>query len=128
MKRHKRIAICGLILFVLVLGWRLHVARHSIDIDDMLWEDLGHDLSRICYRRETLIGPGDIEIEERRDHVFGMCIDAAGECKCFVIDKKTHQVFTGERYDDLLRKTKGRYPIMEPKRYETFWTRKLKRK
>ena len=128
MKLRKGIGICGILLLASFLGWRLYVARRTVELGDMRWENLGHNVSRICYGHKTLIGPGGIELEERKDHIFGMCIGATEECEWFVIDKKTHQVFTGERYDDLLRKIKGRYPIIEPQSYETLETRKLKQR
>ena len=118
------LVVCALI--VSFLAWRFHVTSNTVEIGDLRWENLGHNLSRICYGGKTLIGPGGIELEERKDHVFGMCIGTDEECEWFVIDKKTHQVFMGERYDELLRKIKGRYPIFSPKRYETFGTRKSK--
>jgi hypothetical protein len=124
----KRVGVCGILLLAAFLGWRLYVARRTVELGDMRWENLGHNVSRICYGHKTLIGPGGIELEERKDHIFGMCIGATEECEWFVIDKKTHQVFTGERYDDLLRKIKGRYPIIVPRSYETFETRKMKQR
>ena len=126
MKIHKGIGLCGFILLVSLLGWRLYLAGKTVPLGDMRWEDLGHNLSRICYGHETLIGPGGIELEELEDHIFGMCIGTTEDCEWFVIDKKTHQVFSGERYDDLLQKIRGRYPITESRQYESFKTRKLK--
>ena len=128
MRPWKKIGLVGCVLAVSFLAWRFHVASNTVEIGDLRWENLRHNLSRIRYGGKTLIGPGGIELEERKDHIIGMCIGTAEECEWFVIDKKTHQVFTGERYNELLRKIKGQYPITAPKHYETFGTRKLKQK
>ena len=71
MKLRKGIGVCGILLLASFLGWRLYVARNSVELGDMKWENLGHNSSRIRCGHKTLIGPGDIELEERKDHIFG---------------------------------------------------------
>ena len=52
----------------------MYVARNSVELGDMKWENLGHNSSRIRCGHKTLIGPGGIELEERKDIYLGCAL------------------------------------------------------